>query len=171
MRVATGIALIIAASATMAQGQSLQEQATCAQQAKAAFQDYKEGAPPGFSDYQSHYNKELNKCLILINQKSELNGQPVMAIELHDAVERRWLASYAQLTKGEKEYLLNCRRRRRKQFANLNRNLMHSSQSIWSNRRLTSSRQCAQICYQFPTAISRSEKIIASEKRPQAQPF
>jgi hypothetical protein len=67
MRVATGIALIIAASATMAQGQSLQEQATCAQQAKAAFQDYKEGAPPGFSGYQSHYNKELNKCFILIN--------------------------------------------------------------------------------------------------------
>ena len=88
MRVATGIALIITASTTMAQGQSLQEQATCAQQAKAAFQDYKEGAPPGFSEYHSHYNKELKKCLILINQKSELNGQPVMAIELHDAVER-----------------------------------------------------------------------------------
>ena len=108
MRVAIGIALIIAASATIAQGQSLQEQATCVQQAKAAFQDYKEGAPPGFSDYQSHYNKELNKCLILINQKSELNGQPIMAIELHDAVERRWLASYTQLTKERKEYLLNC---------------------------------------------------------------
>ena len=55
----------------------------------AAFQDYKEGAPPGFSEYHSHYNKELKKCLILINQKSELNGQPVMATELHDAVERR----------------------------------------------------------------------------------
>ena len=77
MRVATGIAIIIAATATMAQGQSLQEQATCVQQAKAAFQDYKEGSPPGFSDYQGHYNKELNKCFILINQKSELNGQPV----------------------------------------------------------------------------------------------
>src|SRR5262249_51184362 len=108
MRVATGIAIIVAAGATMAQGQLLQEQATCAQQAKAAFQDYKEGAPPGFSDYQGHYNKELNKCFILINQKSELNGQPVMAIELHDAVERRWLASYTQLTKERKEYLLNC---------------------------------------------------------------
>ena len=108
MRVAIGIVIIIIASATMAQGQSLQEQANCAQQAKAAFQDYKEGASPGFGDYQSHYNKELNKCLILISQKSELNGQPVMAIELHDAVERRWLASYTQLTKGGKEYLLNC---------------------------------------------------------------
>ena len=104
MRVAMGIALIIAASATMAQGQPLQEQATCAQQAKAAFQDYKERAPPGFSDYQ----KALNKCLILINQKSELNGQPVMATDLYDAVERRWLASYTQLTKEGKEYLLNC---------------------------------------------------------------
>jgi hypothetical protein len=99
MRVAMGIALIIAASVTMAKGQSLQEQATCAQQAKAAFQDYKEGAPPGFGDYQSHYNKE---------QKSELNGQPVMATDLYDAVERRWLASYTQLTEERKEYLLNC---------------------------------------------------------------
>jgi hypothetical protein len=107
MRVATGIAIIIATIATMAQGQSLQE-ATCARQAKAAFQDYKDGAPPGVSDYQSHYNKELNKCLVLIKQKSELNGQPVMSTELHDAIERHWLASYAQLTKGGKEYLLNC---------------------------------------------------------------
>jgi hypothetical protein len=41
MRVATGIAIIIAASTTMAQGQSLEEQAICAQQAKAAFQEYK----------------------------------------------------------------------------------------------------------------------------------
>jgi hypothetical protein len=108
MRVATGIAIIIAASATMAQGQSLEEQAICAQQAKAAFQDYKGGAPPGFSDYQNHYNKTLNKCFILINQKSKLNGQPVMVTELYDAVERRWLASYTQLTKEGKEYLLNC---------------------------------------------------------------
>jgi len=106
MRMATGITLIIAASATMAQGQSLQEQATCAQQAKAAFQDYKEGAPPGFGDYQSHYNKELNECLILINQKSELNGQPVMATDLYDAVERRWLASYTQLTKSYRRILV-----------------------------------------------------------------
>jgi hypothetical protein len=34
---ATGIAIIIAASTTMAQGQSLEEQGICAQQAKAAF--------------------------------------------------------------------------------------------------------------------------------------
>src|SRR5215469_15482932 len=108
MRTAIGIAIIVAAGATMAQGQSLEEQAICAEQAKAAFQEYKEGAPPGTSDYQSHYNKALNKCVILIKQTSELNGQPVMAIELHDAVERRWLASYTQLTKGGKEYLLNC---------------------------------------------------------------
>ena len=109
MRAATGITIIIfAATPLAAKGQPLQEQATCAQQAKAAFQDYKGGAPPGFSDYQSHYNKELNKCFILINQKSELNRQPVMATELYDAVERRWLASYTQLTKEGKAYLLNC---------------------------------------------------------------
>jgi hypothetical protein len=109
MRVATGIVTIIAASATMAQGQSLQEQPICAQQAEAAFQEYKGSAhPPGFSDYKSHYNETLNKCLILINQKSELNGQPVMATELYDAIERRVLASYIQLKKEGKESLLNC---------------------------------------------------------------
>jgi hypothetical protein len=43
MRVATGIAIIIAASATTAKGQSVQEQATCAEQVLAAFQDYKGG--------------------------------------------------------------------------------------------------------------------------------
>ncbi len=82
MRVAIGIAIIIAASTTMAQEQSLEEQAICAEQAKAAFQEYKGGAHPlGFSDYQSHYNQTLNKCFILINQRSELNGQPVMATD------------------------------------------------------------------------------------------
>ena len=108
MRVATGIALIVAASVTMALGQSLQERATCAQQAKAAFQEYKGGAPPGTSDYQSHYNKALNKCFILIKQMSELNGQPIMATELYDVIERRVLASYIQLTKEGTEYLRNC---------------------------------------------------------------
>jgi hypothetical protein len=108
MRVATAIAIIIATSATMAQGQSPQEQATCAQQAMAAFQEYKREAPPGTSDYQSHYNDKLNKCFILIKQMSELNGQPVMTTELYDAIERRGLASYIQLTKGGKEYLRTC---------------------------------------------------------------
>jgi len=108
MRVATGIALTIAASATMAQGQSLQEQATCAQQAKAAFQDYKEGAPPGSIDYQSHYNKALSRCFILVKQMSELNKQVLMATQLYDATERRVLASYIQQSKEGKKYQLNC---------------------------------------------------------------
>ena len=108
MRVATGIAIIIAASATMAHEQSAQEQATCAEQAKAAFQEYKGGAPPGTSDYQSHYSNALNKCFILIKQMSELNGQPIMASELYDVIERRVLASYIQLTKEATEYLRNC---------------------------------------------------------------
>ena len=76
----------------MAQGQLLEDQAICAQQAKAAFQEYKGGAPPGTSDYQSHYNKALNKCFILIKQMSDLNKQPVMATELYDVIERRMLA-------------------------------------------------------------------------------
>ena len=104
MRVATGIALIIAASATVALGQSPQEQATCAQQAKAAFQELKAGA----SDYVSHYNKKFNKCFILINRMSEINGQPAMSADLYDAIERREFASYTQLTKLGKSDLLHC---------------------------------------------------------------
>ena len=87
----------------------MQGQATCAKQALAAFEDYKGGAhPPGVNDYQNHYNKTLDKCFILINQKSELNGQPATATELYDAIERRVLASYIQLTKEGKQYRLNC---------------------------------------------------------------
>jgi hypothetical protein len=37
-----------------------------------------------------------------------LERQPLMVVELYDAIERRWLASYTQLTKERKEYLLNC---------------------------------------------------------------
>ena len=100
--------MVVAASATMAQGQSPQEQPTCAQQAEAAFQEYRRGAPRGSSDYQSHYNKTLNKCFILVKQMSEVNKHPLMATELYDAIERSVLASYIQLTKEGKEYLLNC---------------------------------------------------------------
>jgi len=67
----------------MAQGQSLQEQATCAPQAKAVFQQYEVGVPPRFIDCQSHYNKEPNKCVVLFNQMSELNGPPVTAADLY----------------------------------------------------------------------------------------
>ena len=108
MRVATGIVIIIAVSAAMAQGQSQQEQPTCAQQAEARFQEYKSGAPPGSIDYQSHYNKALSKCFIVVKQMSEVNKEPLMATELYDAIERRVLASYIQLTKEGKPYQLNC---------------------------------------------------------------
>ena len=57
-----------------AHSQSLDQQATCAAQAKKAFQEYsaeykrsvaKEGVSNLNSDYQSHYNTKINRCLIL----------------------------------------------------------------------------------------------------------
>ena len=39
----------------------------------------------------------------------ELNGQPLLSVELYDAIERRGFASYTQITKGVgKEYQLGC---------------------------------------------------------------
>ena len=42
-----------------------------------------------------------------------------MVTDLYDAIERRGLASYSQLTKEGKENLLNCELKPRKQFAKL----------------------------------------------------
>jgi len=42
-----------------------------------------------------------------------------MVTDLYDAIERRGLASYSQLTTEGKENLLNCELKPRKQFAKL----------------------------------------------------
>jgi len=89
------------------QAQSLQEQAICAQQAKTAFQDYNNvGSVPGFklltSNYQSHYNTKLNKCLVLITEMSEMDGQLITSEDLLDAFEHREFADYIWQTKEGK---------------------------------------------------------------------
>ena len=90
-----------------AQAQSLQEQAICAQQAKTAFEDYNNASSvPGFklltANYQSHYNTKLNKCLVLITEMSEMDGQLITSEDLLDAFEHREFADYIWQTKEGK---------------------------------------------------------------------
>jgi len=101
MRAAVCMTIIItAASSATAWGQSLKAQVVCAEQAERAYQAYKNAAfVPGFKfgsgDYQSHFNTKLNKCLILINQIYQYNGDTMTTAQLSDAFERRVLANYS----------------------------------------------------------------------------
>ena len=75
---------------------------------------------------------------------SDLNKQPVMATELYDAIERRMLASYIQLTKEGKEYLRNCELQptlqEKETICASKQEFDAFVSSIWSNRGLASSR-------------------------------
>src|SRR5215469_4290133 len=76
-----------------------QAQALCAKHAETAYQAYNNaGSVPGFkvesSWHQSHYNKKLNKCLILVDQMYQHNGETTTTAQLFDAFERHVLAKY-----------------------------------------------------------------------------
>ena len=113
MRATVGVAvtiIITAASGATAWGQSLKAQVVCAAQAERAYQVYKNAAfVPGFKfgsgDYQSHFNTKLNKCLILINQIYQYNGETMTTSQLSDAFERRVLANYSL---NQKNNILDC---------------------------------------------------------------
>jgi hypothetical protein len=108
--------IVITAGTIDVRGQSLQEQAICAQQAEKAFQAYNNVSDPHYklltSAYQSHYNKKINKCLVLINEMSVMNEEFMETAELIDAFENRQFANYIRATKqGRKSWEaepLNC---------------------------------------------------------------
>ena len=88
---------LIIVIASNASARSLQEQALCAKQAETTYQAYNNaGSVLGFkvesSWHQSHYNKKLNKCLILVDQMYQYNGETSITAQLLDAFERRVLA-------------------------------------------------------------------------------
>src|SRR5262249_18835308 len=96
-----------------AHGQTLDQQERCAQQARRAFQeiqaeariaDKKFGSHELSSDYQSHYNTKIGKCLMLVDTTSSLAGETSMAAYLIDAYERRQYAYYLWMTKKDKKY-------------------------------------------------------------------
>ena len=101
MRVRLGLIclLTIIVITSNASARSLKEQELCAKQAEKAYQAYNNaGSVPGSkvesSWHQSHYNKKLNKCLILVDQMYQYNGETSVTAQLLDAFERRVFAKY-----------------------------------------------------------------------------
>jgi len=93
--------LCLCVIATTATAQSLEQQAVCAKQAKIALQEYEneiqKKASPNLdqhSDYQSHYNTKLNKCLMEIETTFFDGGHITTSVLLMDAFEQRVYASY-----------------------------------------------------------------------------
>lgn len=83
-----------------ANAQPLDLQATCAAQARKAFNEFErewknDPANKAFktlsTDYQSHYNTKLKKCLMLITM---MGNQSQTSVYLSDAYERRIYAEY-----------------------------------------------------------------------------
>ena len=75
------------------------EQEICAKLAEKAYQAYNNaGSVPGSkvesSWHQNHYNKKLNKCLILVDQMYQHNEETTITAQLFDAFERRVFANY-----------------------------------------------------------------------------
>jgi hypothetical protein len=103
--------MIIISCTTLAHSQSLDFQAMCATQSRKVFQEYenefKAGAGKMYtvsSDYQSHYNTKLNKCLLLIEATRMLGDQTSTSVYLSDAYERRIYANYLWISKKDKKY-------------------------------------------------------------------
>ena len=89
--------LCLCVIASNASAKSPQAQALCAKQAETAYQAYNNaGSVLGFkvesSWHQSHYNKKLNKCLVLVDQMYQYDGETSITAQLLDAFERRVLA-------------------------------------------------------------------------------
>ena len=101
----------LVASGAMARAQSLGIQEQCASQARKAFLELEDenkarhnqstSIHDGASDYQSHYNRKLDRCLILISRRSvlplatDLSDQQRQSV-LVDANERRYYANYVE---------------------------------------------------------------------------
>jgi hypothetical protein len=104
--------ILIAVAYVLANGapvcaQSLTEQAQCAAQARTTAQednykwevDTKQmnlGMQTISFNYQSHYNKKLNRCLILTTREYTSDGALNVKKNLYDAFERRDYASYSR---------------------------------------------------------------------------
>ena len=103
--------LSFVASGTTARSESLDVQERCAAQARKAFQELEDEnrskynqstlIHDGTSDYQSHYNRKLDRCLMLISRRSvlplaaDLSDQRRQSV-LVDANERRYYANYVE---------------------------------------------------------------------------
>jgi hypothetical protein len=117
VRRALAIILIAIAFGSIARAQSLDQQERCAQQAKRAYADEmtataldaQNGAETQkivhiSSDYQSHYNVKLGKCLMLVEKRDMLGSQSTTIAYVMDANERRQYATYVWMSREGKKY-------------------------------------------------------------------
>ena len=111
MRRVVGLAIIgVISCITVARSQPLNSQAMCATQAKKAFEEWladNKGPLSGnmlSSDYYSHYNTKLGKCLMLIEATRSFGKEISNSKLLTDAFERRVYAYYLWTSKEGKKY-------------------------------------------------------------------
>jgi hypothetical protein len=110
-KIALFVMLGFVAYGPTARSESLGVQERCAAEARKAFQELEDEnrskynqstvIQAGASDYQSHYNTKLDRCLILINRRSvlplatDLSDQQRQSV-LIDANERRYYGNYVE---------------------------------------------------------------------------
>lgn len=107
-------ALIALLVANAGRAQTLDQQERCATQAKRAYQeiqasDLAEGKAIGVSEidsnYRSHYNTKMGKCLMLVKKNRMLGaGNSSTTAYLIDANERRPYATYVWISQKDKKY-------------------------------------------------------------------
>jgi hypothetical protein len=109
MRAIMGLAVLGISCNAIAQ--PLSSQAICATQAKKAFEEWhadnnksQYGSKLISSDYSSHYNTKLGKCLMLIEGTFNFGNQVSNSKLLTDAFERRVYAYYDWISKEGKKY-------------------------------------------------------------------
>lgn len=95
------------AFATTAHAQSLIDQAQCAAQAKTEYQEFLtewkqkggENLELDLSEYESHYNAELQRCLMLLSIAvfSHSTGKLTQTITLDDAFDHRGYAAFSRI--------------------------------------------------------------------------
>jgi hypothetical protein len=106
---------LLVASTIPARAQTLDDQERCASQAEKAFREWerdnKTGPLAGFSkplssDYESHFNTKMKKCLILIESTDSVTGtgNTSNSALLMDAFERHVYANYSWVSSQTKKY-------------------------------------------------------------------
>jgi Rap1a immunity proteins len=96
----TGIIL----SAPVAHSQSLSSQAICAAQAKKMLEEWQASTKFILVSYSNHYNTKLGKCLMLIEYRQMVGGNPTQSKVLMDAFEERVYADYFWINTEKKKY-------------------------------------------------------------------
>ena len=105
IRLSCGLICLSLAITSNASARSPNEQEICAKQAEKTYQAYNNAGSVESSWHQSHYNKKLNKCFILVDQMYQHNGETTITAQLFEAFERHVFAKY---TFNLKDNSLDC---------------------------------------------------------------